>query len=140
MMQWETRSNREKFWIIVIGLVIAVGLYNLATDKANEAPVASTRATVQVATPQTSPPVVSKDDTFLTMVHANIPSVTMSDGELLNFAYTICSYLDAGNSTDDVIAIAAQAAIDNGLSESEIDDLGKILGYAVGAYCPEYNF
>lgn len=132
-------SKRDKVVAGAMGVIALVALSNFNQD--SDATV--TETTVKRTTTTTSPavtPTQSKEDLFLEMVHENVPFTGMSDGELLNLAYEICSFLDDGNTTADVLELAAQVAVENNLSDSEIEDLGSVLGYAVGAFCPEYNF
>jgi hypothetical protein len=85
-------------------------------------------------------PVYTDEEQFLNSVngYGNSVIANISDAELLQMGYQVCSVLDEGYTVDDIIYEFVYNS--NLSSDSEYEAVGLLIGAAVGNLCPEYIY
>lgn len=121
----------------ILGGLFVIGLFAPGEDSETSKP-ATTNA--PVATNAPAPIQADKEEVFLTMARNTYPVelAQVDDETLVSTALSTCNGLDSGMTMTQILTIAAESAVKNGLSDSYIEAMGGVIGYGVGVYCPEY--
>jgi hypothetical protein len=97
-------------------------------------------STEAVITPSTSIAYFSDEDLYVQDVTNQTDlEYGMDDSTIIDYGYTICTYLASGGTGGEVAAVIAQSAIDNGLTADIAGQFGTMAVLAVTYLCPEYT-
>lgn len=66
--------------------------------------------------------------------------IYMDDSTIIGIANVVCDGARSGLSGDDILRVILESATENGLSDSQIQDLAILSGAGVATFCPEYNY
>lgn len=105
--------------------------------------VTSTTAVVETTVPETTEPVryISDDELFLNAVNSETSlGRTLTDRELLELGNTMCEFLRAGGTTDELIAMILEAGNSTGVGEDMMLDYAGVAGLAVAFLCPDQGW
>ena len=130
-------------------IIIAVAISGIAlvgcSSQASPAPtVTVTQNAPTPETPNTDDGVsnLSNEELYLIGIKAmDNPILNVAtDSQLLEMGYSVCEALNAGFTTDDIIAyMAVQMAGEGMTSDAEVEAVGYIIGAADSALCPGSN-
>lgn len=110
-----------------------------------EAPTTTTAATTTTEAPPetTEPPVeyISDDELFLNAVSDETSlGMSFSDRELLDLGNTMCQFLRAGGTADELIQMIVDTGMSSGVSEQVMLDYAGLAGLAVRFLCPDQGW
>jgi hypothetical protein len=131
----------NKIIIAASAAALSVGLVACSNDAAPAPTVTVTEAAPLPAPSVDDPPTVTEMDNeelyLLGLRSMGNPIIDIaSDSQLLNMGYSVCEALDAGLTTDDIIAyMAVQMAGEGMTSDNEVEAVGYIIGAADSALC-----
>lgn len=130
-------------------IIIAVAISGLAlvgcTSQASPAPTVTVTQNAPAPEPLNTDDGVSNlsnEELYLIGIKAmDNPILNIAtDAQLLEMGYSVCEALDAGFTTDDIIAyMAVQMAGEGMTSDAEVEAVGYIIGAADSALCPGSN-
>jgi uncharacterized lipoprotein NlpE involved in copper resistance len=126
--------------IIVLASIAAFALVGCSSQSEPAPTVTITQAIPAPSVDDPEPaPAVSNEELYLIGLRAmgNRIIDTSSDSDLLEVGYSVCDALDAGFSTDEIIAYLAREMVADGTtSDVYAEAVGYIIGAADSALCP----
>ena len=108
----------------------------------------STTTTVATTTTEPTPettdaPItyLSDDELFLNAVSAETAlGMSFSDRELLDLGNTMCQFLRAGGTADELIQMIVDTGMSTGITEQQMLDYAGLAGLAVRFLCPDQGW
>jgi hypothetical protein len=132
--------------IVIVAAISAVALVGCTSQSASPAPTVTITQALpapSIDDPEPAPaPAMSNEELYLLGLRAmgNRIIDTSSDSDLLEVGYSVCDALDAGFSTDEIIAYLAREMVADGTtSDVYAEAVGYIIGAADSALCPGTN-
>jgi hypothetical protein len=101
-----------------------------------------TTTTVEATTTTKAPPVrISDDELFLDQVKSETSLYpAMSNADILEMGYTMCEFLRAGGTAEELIQVILDAGAENSVSEQVMLDYAALAGLAVANLCPDMGW
>lgn len=137
------RITKER--LIMNKIIIAVAVVGVAlvgcSSQASPAPTVTVTQNAPAPAPEVEDTLSNEELYLLGIKSMSNPILNVAtDAQLLEMGYSVCEALNAGFTTEDIIAyMAVQMAGEGMTSDIEVEAVGYIIGAADSALCPGSN-